>query len=258
MNLLKDKYFKFILIILISFHSNAQSELLNTFYPELELKLSNSRSTERFYCETYVVINDSLLDSLNIVYFNYGDIMLNTEKKGIFHGKLFRLDGKMRILESAQYSNGLLMSSILLDTLGSIVQLDSGYFLNNEYLSISKEFYSNQGLKKIIRYQDMARINEEWFHSTGYKEKEITHTYFPGGVEINIQEFYPTGQIKVKSGYNYETYDGKYIEYYKSGKIKVTGEHFKGEKRGRWIHYRPNGKVKFTSTYPEEIIIKEY
>jgi antitoxin component YwqK of YwqJK toxin-antitoxin module len=184
--------------------------------------------------------------------------MLNTEKKGIFHGKLFRLDENMRILESAQYSNGLLMSSNWLDTLGNIVQRDSGYFLNKEYWSISKEFYSNHSLKKIILYQDIARIREEWFHPTGYKEKEITYTYFPVGAEISIKEFYPTGQIKIKSGYNNGTYTGKYFEYYKTGKVKVTGDHVKGEKYGLWIHYRPNGKVKFTSTYPEEIIIREY
>ncbi|MBS5037088.1 MAG: hypothetical protein KHZ27_01515 [Fusobacterium sp.] len=123
--------------------------------------------------------------------------------------------------------------------------LSEGLFSEIENINIVKEFYLNGYLKEVkIKnsggpYQSYYPSGKLKIRGTLYSRRNINFERFKNCYE----EYYETGNIKIKCEYKRGELHGQYEEYYETGEIKVKCNYENGEKVGLYREYDKNKKI---------------
>ena len=179
-------------------------------------------------------------------------------RNGIKEGIHREYDDNGIVVNSKQYSRGILLAEGIFDDMGRRQKTWKYYFETGELKS--------QGEFK----DDLKEKNWKYFFIDGTVEQ--TGAYIKDKPEGNWVWYYSDQSVRKEEGYVFGLEDGPYVEYsdsgtvvasgnfieglkegtwmYVYGNIKIEGKYFEGEKTGRWTStYTDNGKTAFGGDY---------
>lgn len=240
-----------------------KSKIEPTFFESRETKFVRIHDKDGYHIYQYIK-GTSIKHGEQEHYNNNNPYLTETYIDGQLNGHMIRRTTP-DLVEVLNYKNNKLDGPQLY--YNSIGQFIKGESYNDGELEYIKLFDNDSNLNKYSKFKNGKLFEEITYFNTPVKSHSIKN-YDNNGNLIKFQkvendkliiclengvyqEWWPTGQIKIRANYKNNVKNGLYEEYYESGQIKIRTNFEDDKIVGHYEEWWPNGQYKENSfIYP--------